>query len=158
MGVSGCGKSTVGALLAEQENAAFLDGDSLHPEANIVKMAAGIPLNDDDRRPWLRAIGDRFAAAGAAPLVIACSALKRSYRDLIRSAAPDVQFVHLAGREELLMSRMSTRPGHFMPPSLLQSQLNTLEALEPDESGVVLDIADRPELLAGQARCWIQGA
>lgn len=153
MGVSGCGKSTVGALLAAQENAVFLDGDSLHPQANIDKMAAGIPLDDDDRGPWLREIGARFAAADT-PLVIACSALKRSYRDLIRAAAPDVRFVHLHGSEELLMSRMAVRPGHFMPASLLRSQLQTLEPLEDDEPGVVLDIADPPETLAAQARRW----
>ena len=157
MGVSGCGKSTVGALLAAQESAGFLDGDSLHPQTNIDKMAAGIPLDDADREPWLREIGARFAAAGEQPLVIACSALKRSYRDLIRSAAPDVRFIHLHGTQELLQSRMTARPGHFMPPALLRSQLQTLQGLGPAESGVVLDIARSPEELAAQAGHWLHG-
>ena len=155
MGVSGCGKSTVGALLARELGAVFFDGDSLHPAANVEKMAAGIPLNDHDRRPWLEEVGRRFAAAGDSPLVIACSALKRSYRDLIRTGAADATFVHLHGTAELLAARMSARSGHFMPPSLLASQLQTLEVLEADESGVVLDVADAPARLAAQAAQWL---
>jgi len=140
MGVAGCGKSTIGAALAERLGAGFLDGDSLHPQANISKMASGIPLNDDDRAPWLAEIGRRFPASNSA-LVIACSALKRSYRDIIRSADPSVVFVHLHGTRELLNARMTARPGHFMPASLLDSQLATLEPLEDDEAGIVVDIA-----------------
>jgi carbohydrate kinase (thermoresistant glucokinase family) len=155
MGVSGCGKSTVGALLAGRLDADFLDGDSLHPAANVQKMAAGIPLNDDDRQPWLEEIGRRFAAAGDRSLVIACSALKRSYRDLIRAGAADARFIHLHGTAELLAARMTARPGHFMPPSLLASQLQTLEPLQPEEAGVVLDIAQPPSELTAQAERWL---
>lgn len=155
MGVSGCGKSTVGALLAGALHTDFLDGDSLHPAANIDKMAAGIPLEDTDRRPWLEEIGRRFAASGDRPLVIACSSLKRSYRDIIRAGAPDARFVHLHGTAELLAARMTARPAHFMPPSLLESQLQTLEPLQADEAGIVLDIADPPLELAAKAERWL---
>ncbi|UKA50468.1 glycosyl hydrolase [Arthrobacter sp. FW305-123] len=144
MGVAGCGKSTVGAALAERLGAEFLDGDSLHPQANIEKMASGTPLNDDDRAPWLAEIGRRFPASDSS-LVIACSALKRSYRDIIRSADPSVVFVHLHGTRELLNARMNSRPGHFMPASLLDSQLATLEPLQSDEGGVVVNIAQSVE-------------
>lgn len=140
MGVAGCGKSTVGAALALRLGAEFLDGDSLHPQSNIDKMASGTPLNDDDRAPWLAEIGRRFPASNSS-LVIACSALKRSYRDIIRSADPSVVFVHLHGTPELLNARMTARPGHFMPASLLDSQLATLEPLGVDEAGIVVDIA-----------------
>jgi beta-N-acetylhexosaminidase len=142
MGVAGCGKSTIGAALAGRLGAEFLDGDSLHPQSNIDKMASGTPLNDDDRAPWLAEIGWRFPASDSA-LVIACSALKRSYRDIIRSADPSVVFVHLHGTRELLNARMNARPGHFMPASLLDSQLSTLEPLQADEAGLELDI-DQP--------------
>lgn len=139
MGVAGCGKSTVGIALAERLGARFLDGDSLHPQANIDRMASGTPLNDDDRAPWLAEIGRRFPASDTA-LVIACSALKRGYRNIIRSGDPSVVFVHLHGTRELLSARMTSRPGHFMPPSLLDSQLATLEPLQDDEAGIVVDI------------------
>jgi beta-N-acetylhexosaminidase len=144
MGVAGCGKSTIGAALAGRLGAEFLDGDSLHPQSNIDKMASGTPLNDDDRAPWLAEIGRRFPASDSA-LVIACSALKRSYRDIIRSADPSVVFVHLHGTRELLNARMNARPGHFMPASLLDSQLATLEALHACEAGIVVDIAESVE-------------
>jgi len=140
MGVAGCGKSTIGAALAERLGAEFLDGDSLHPQANIDKMASGTPLNDDDRAPWLAEIGRRFRASNSA-LVIACSALKRDYRDIIRSADPTVVFVHLHGTRELLNARMTSRPGHFMPASLLDSQLATLEPLQDDEAGCAVDVS-----------------
>jgi len=138
MGVAGCGKSTVGALLAADLRSGFLDADSLHPEANVAKMTAGIPLDDTDRAPWLAAVAAAFV--GGESLVVACSALKRAYRDLIRTGAPDVVFVHLVGTPALLAERIGARPGHFMPPALLDSQLATLEPLEGDEAGVVLDI------------------
>ena len=159
MGVSGCGKSTVGAMLAEIAGGEFLDGDSLHPEANIAKMSRGVPLDDNDREPWLRDIGARLGGAmrQGRTLVLGCSALKRSYRDLIRSGAPDVVFVHLAGSRELLWERMQARPGHFMPASLLDSQLATLQELEPDEDGVVLDIGVAPAELAEAAARWLAG-
>ncbi len=140
MGVTSCGKSTVGAAIADRLGAEFLDGDSLHPQSNIDKMASGTPLDDDDRAPWLAEIGRRFAASGSG-LVIACSALKRSYRDIIRSGDSSVVFVHLHGTRDLLSSRMAARPGHFMPLSLLDSQLETLEELQTDEASVVVDIA-----------------
>ncbi|BCW69448.1 glycosyl hydrolase [Arthrobacter sp. NicSoilB8] len=140
MGVTSCGKSTVGAAIAGRLGAEFLDGDSLHPQSNIDKMASGTALNDDDRAPWLAEIGRRFAASDAG-LVIACSALKRAYRDIIRAGDPSVVFVHLHGSRELLSSRMAARPGHFMPLSLLDSQLETLEELQADEKSVVVDIA-----------------
>ena len=157
MGVAGCGKSTVGAALAERLGAGFLDGDSLHPQANIDKMASGTPLNDDDRAPWLAEIGRRFPASNSA-LVIACSALKRSYRDIIRSADPSVVFVHLHGTRELLNARMTARPGHFMPASLLDSQLATLEPLQDDEAGVVVDIANSVEDIVNEVRTTLNGA
>lgn len=140
MGVAGCGKSTVGARLAERLGVQFLDGDSLHPRSNIDKMAAGTPLDDDDRAPWLAEIGRRFSASDAG-LVIACSALKRSYRDIIRDGDPHAVFVHLQGTRELLNERMKARPDHFMPVALLDSQLATLQPLEADERGIKVDIA-----------------
>ncbi|MDI2034460.1 gluconokinase [Paenarthrobacter nitroguajacolicus] len=149
MGVAGCGKSTVGAALAGRLGAEFLDGDSLHPQSNIDKMAAGTPLNDDDRAPWLAEIGRRFPASDAS-LVIACSALKRSYRDIIRNGDPSVVFVHLQGTRELLDARMKARPGHFMPASLLDSQLATLEPLQQDEAGIAVDISTSVEDIVDQ--------
>lgn len=149
MGVSGCGKSTVGALLAARLGVPFVDADSLHPEVNVAKMAAGTPLDDADRGPWLAAVAASFS--GDASLVIACSALKRDYRDLIRAGAPDSQFVHLHGTAELLAARVGARPGHFMPPALLASQLATLEPLGADESGFVLDVAEPVQTLVDDA-------
>ena len=142
MGVSGSGKSTIGQAVADALGAAFVDGDDLHPAANVAKMAAGIPLTDADRGPWLRAVGRTLAAGGDAGVVVACSALKRAYRDLIRSEAPGTVFAELDGPRELLEQRM-IRPGHFMPASLLDSQLAPPEALQPDEAGLRLDI-ERP--------------
>ena len=152
MGVSGSGKTTIGALLAQELGATFLDGDDLHSEANVAKMAAGRALDDADRRPWLEAIGQEFARASGRSLVVACSALKKSYRDIIRQADPTVRFLFLEGPRELLAARLGSRSsGHFMPPSLLQSQLEILEPLEPDESGFRLNIAHTPEELAREA-------
>jgi beta-N-acetylhexosaminidase len=141
MGVSGCGKTTIGDLVARQLGAPFLDGDSLHPVENVAKMAAGTPLTDEDRWPWLATVGAQLANAGDGGLVLACSALRRSYRDAIRAQAPDTIFLHLHGSKEVLRARTEGRSGHFMPPALLESQLATLEPLEADEAGVVVDIA-----------------
>ncbi|WP_247046303.1 gluconokinase [Arthrobacter rhizosphaerae] len=141
MGVCGCGKTTIGGLVAQQLGMPFLDGDSLHPMENVAKMAAGTPLTDEDRWPWLAVIGSELAAAGPRGLVLACSALKRSYRDAIRANAPQTVFLHLDGSREVLSQRLEGRSGHFMPPTLLDSQLATLEPLEGDEAGIVVDIA-----------------
>lgn len=141
MGVSGTGKSTVGRALAETLDLPFLEGDDLHPDANVAKMASGIPLTDADRAPWL----DRIAAELDEPVVVACSALKRSYRDRLRLAAPDLVLVYLHGDRQLLASRMSQRDGHFMPAKLLDSQLATLEEPTVDEETIPVDVALRPD-------------
>jgi carbohydrate kinase (thermoresistant glucokinase family) len=140
MGVSGAGKSTIGVLVAHALNVRFVDGDSLHPIANVAKMAAGTPLDDDDRWPWLAVVGRTLADAAGEGLVVACSALKRAYRDAIRAEVPEVIFLHLDGSHAVLSRRMEGRTDHFMPTSLLESQLSTLERLQPDEHGVVVDI------------------
>ena len=137
MGPSGSGKSTVGACLAETVGARFIDGDDLHPAANVRKMAAGIPLDDRDREPWLRLVGETLQAEER--IVIACSALKRVYRDLIRAQAPETFFAELAIGRAVLEERMRLRADHFMPPALLDSQLQTLESLEADERGIRVD-------------------
>ena len=149
MGVSGCGKSVVGALLAHALDAPFIEGDAFHPPANVARMAAGIALTDANRAGWLDALAGQIAQAVAAgaPLVLACSALKRSYRDRLRRADPALRFAHLDGPPALLAARMAARPGHFMPVSLLESQLRDLEALGPDEAGLRLDLRDSPAAL-----------
>jgi len=149
MGVSGCGKSSVGALLAAKLGIPFIEGDAFHSEANVAKMSAGIALTDDDRHDWLVTLRDKLAARKGGA-VLSCSSLKRAYRDLLRSAGGDVRFVHLAGERGLLEQRVSNRPGHYMPSSLLDSQLRTLEPLQPDEAGITLDISDTPEQLVAQ--------
>jgi carbohydrate kinase (thermoresistant glucokinase family) len=138
MGVSGSGKSTVGAALATRLGVDFMDGDALHPEANVAKMHSGQPLTDEDRWPWLERIGEWLAARSDG--VIVCSALRRAYRDRIRYRAPDAVMLHLAGAEATIAGRLAHRGGHFMPPSLLGSQFATLEPLQPDERGVVVDV------------------
>ncbi|RDV46268.1 gluconate kinase [Leifsonia sp. ku-ls] len=148
MGVSGSGKSTVGELVAERLGVPFVDGDALHPAANVAKMASGVPLTDDDRIPWLRAVGRALADTSPEGAVVACSALRHAYRDLIRSEAPDALFAELDGDRALLAARMAARPGHFMPVSLLDSQLATLEPLRPEEDGLRLDVARPPAELA----------
>lgn len=163
MGVAGCGKSTVGQALAQDLVAPFLEGDTLHPAANIAKMSAGIPLDDDDRAPWLDALGQAAgAAARAAPggiSVAACSALKRAYRDrLRRAAAMPLRIVCLHGERDLLQQRLGARQGHFMPPSLLESQLRTLELPGRDEDALLLDVALPPQALVGEAIAWVRGA
>ncbi|WP_291314417.1 gluconokinase [Corynebacterium sp. UBA2622] len=155
MGVSGCGKTTVGMALAAALGMDFLDGDDLHPRENVEKMASGQPLDDADRAPWLKAVGQHLAAAPGG-LVIGCSALKRSYRDLIRLYCPDVAFVHLTGSFELLYERMLHRPGHFMPPALLESQFATLQPLQQDEFGRAFDVADPVQKIVRDAAQWLR--
>lgn len=140
MGVSGSGKSTVGAALAQRLRVPFADADDFHPPANIDKMTAGQPLNDDDRYPWLEAIGTWLAEHCDGGGAMSCSALKRKYRDQLRRHCPGVEFLHLSGTPEVIGRRQASRPGHFMPASLLQSQFATLEPLEPDERGIVIDV------------------
>ncbi|MGV0718284.1 gluconokinase [Mycolicibacterium sp. XJ662] len=140
MGVSGSGKSTVGAALAQRLRVPYADADDFHPPANIAKMTSGQPLDDDDRRPWLDAIGEWLAERGERGGVMSCSALKRSYRDQLRRHCPAIEFVHLSGTPEVIGRRQASRPGHFMPASLLQSQFATLEPLDSDEDGVTIDV------------------
>ncbi|GAA1255962.1 gluconokinase [Arthrobacter pascens] len=149
MGVSGCGKSTIGAQLGERLGVPFFDGDDFHPPANKAKMAAGIPLDDDDRAPWLAEIGAALAtpAGGAGSRIIACSALKRSYRDLLRSFAPDLVFIHLSGEAATISRRLNGRAHEYMPSSLLASQLATLEPLASAEAHILVDILDDPASL-----------
>ncbi|MGO9382346.1 MAG: gluconokinase [Mycobacterium sp.] len=138
MGVSGSGKSTVGAALAQRLRVPFVDADSLHPPANIAKMTAGEPLNDDDRHPWLENVG-AWLARHHDDGVVSCSALKRKYRDRLRVSCPRVEFLHLSGSAELISSRLAARSGHFMPPTLLRSQFDALEPLGAGETGVTVD-------------------
>ena len=144
MGVSGVGKSSVMAALAERMVLAVAEGDEFHPAENIRKMRAGIPLTDADRWPWLRSIADWIGAREQAPVdaVVTCSALRRSYRDILRDGHPSVGFVHLTATSSRLEQRLAARTGHYMPPSLLSSQLALLEPLERDEPGFELS-ADR---------------
>ncbi|HEY3338734.1 MAG TPA: gluconokinase [Propionicimonas sp.] len=153
MGVSGTGKSTVAKALQERLGWPFAEGDDLHPAANVAKMAAGIPLEDADRWPWLDAIAAWTSAQDAEghSTIVTCSALHRAYRDRLRDAAAGTVFVHLVGSPELLAERMDGRKGHFMPSSLLASQLETLEPLDADEPGVVVDVAGTVEAMVGQA-------
>ncbi len=139
MGVSGSGKSTVGAELARRLGVPFVDADSLHPPANIAKMAAGEPLDDDDRYPWLEGVG-AWLADHAGGGVVSCSALKRAYRDRLRAHCPQVDFLHLRGSADVIGRRLAARTGHFMPAALLQSQLDALEPLGADEAGVTVDV------------------
>lgn len=159
MGVSGCGKSSIGAAVSALIGVPYVDGDDLHPAANVEKMSAGIPLTDDDRWPWL----DRVAATlqDQAPVLVGCSALKRIYRDRIRAGAGGpVRFVHLAGSRDLIAARMARREGHYMPTSLLDSQFAALEPPGPEEA-LTVDIAQSTDALAraiaDDLARWAQG-
>jgi carbohydrate kinase (thermoresistant glucokinase family) len=158
MGVSGCGKSTVGAVLAQELGATFLEGDAFHPPTNVARMAAGVPLTDADREGWLQVLSRLLGEArreGRA-VVLSCSALKRSYRDTLRAQAGDIVWIHLTGTRELLEQRMAARQGHYMPSSLLVSQLATLEPPAGDERALTLDIARAPAQLLGDALAWLR--
>jgi gluconokinase len=157
MGVAGSGKTTVAALLAERLGHDVAEADEFHPQANIDKMSAGTPLTDADRWPWLDAIRDWLDGESDAgrSAVVTCSALKRSYRDELRRARGRVRFVHLSGDRELLAERMAGRSGHFMPPSLLPSQLATLEPLAADEDGLLVDVSASPHDIVAAVVAWL---
>lgn len=146
MGVQGTGKTTIGSALGERLGVTFIDSDDLHPPANKAKMAAGTPLEDEDRVPWLKIVGATIAANAAEgrTTIVACSALKRWYRELLRSSVPELQFIHLAGQRDLVASRLATRQHEFMPTTLLDSQFEVLEPLAPWEAGVVVPVAGTP--------------
>ncbi|MFF0222453.1 gluconokinase [Streptomyces sp. NPDC004629] len=151
MGVAGTGKTTIGPLLAARLGVPYAEGDDFHPPANIAKMSAGIPLDDADRWPWLDAIGGWAHGRAGLGGVVSSSALKRSYRDRLRAAAPGIVFVHLTGDRALIEDRMSHRQGHFMPTALLDSQFATLQPLEPDEPGVTVDVSGSPDEITARA-------
>lgn len=153
MGVSGTGKSTVGAGVARAAGWELVEGDDLHPPENIAKMEAGDPLTDDDRAPWLAEVNARARAQAAAGhnALLTCSALKRVYRDRLRDGVDEMFFVHLTGSYEVLEPRMQARERHFMPTGLLRSQLDTLEELEPDEDGVRVDVSGSLEEVTAAA-------
>ncbi|MFE9645701.1 gluconokinase [Streptomyces sp. NPDC006365] len=157
MGVAGTGKTTVGPPIADRLGVPYAEGDDFHPEANIAKMSAGTPLTDEDRRPWLDAIGRWAHERAGLGGVVSCSALKRSYRDRLRASAPGVVFVHLTGDRKLIEDRMAHRKGHFMPTALLDSQFATLQPLEADEAGVAVDVSGSPEEIAERAVTALQG-
>lgn len=153
MGVSGAGKSTIAAHLADELGWPMAEADEFHPEANIAKMSAGTPLTDADRMPWLEALRawiDERAEAGES-VIVTCSALKRAYRDVLRTAVARVLFVHLRGSADTVGGRLSGRSGHFMPPALLESQFADLQPLDADEGGVALDVAATPDAITDAA-------
>ena len=151
MGVAGTGKTTIGPLLAARLGVPYAEGDDFHPPANIHKMTAGTPLADEDRWPWLDAIGEWAHGRAGLGGVVSSSALKRSYRDRLRAAAPGVVFVHLTGDRALIEDRMAHRQGHFMPTALLDSQFAALQPLEADEAGVAVDVSGTPEEITARA-------
>ena len=160
MGVSGCGKSTVGMLLADRTGALFIDADDLHPDTNVAKMRAGAPLDDTDRAPWLAEVLDTMSAIAEAggTTVMACSALRRSYRDVLAAATGGVRFVHLDVDATVLADRVAARADHFMPASLVASQLATLEPLGEDEDGVVVPVAGDPGAVVVAARAALSAS
>jgi gluconokinase len=154
MGVASCGKTSVGEALAAKLGAAFIEGDRLHPQVNVEKMSAGVPLTDDDRWPWLALVGESLQ--GRDGRIASCSALKRAYREqIIAKAGRPVAFVFLEGSRDLLEQRIAGRKGHFMPPSLLASQLATLERPAMDERARAFDIARPVEEIVAEASAWL---
>ncbi|WP_149180567.1 gluconokinase [Streptomyces sp. TRM49041] len=151
MGVAGSGKTTIGRLVAERLGVPYAEGDDFHPGTNIAKMSAGVPLDDADRWPWLDAIGRWARGRAGLGGVVSGSALKRSYRDRLRAAAPGVVFLHLTGDRAMIEERMAARRDHFMPTALLDSQFATLQPLGDDEAGVAVDVSGRPEEIADRA-------
>ncbi|MGW8381041.1 gluconokinase [Streptomyces sp. ODS28] len=155
MGVAGTGKTTVGEMLAAELGVPYAEADGFHPPANIAKMSAGTPLDDEDRLPWLDAIGawahgharNATGQKGEVTAVVSCSALKRSYRDRLRAAEPGVRFLHLTGDRALIDERMRERQDHFMPVALLDSQFATLEPLQPDEDGAAVRVDAEPRTI-----------
>jgi gluconokinase len=155
MGVSGSGKSTVGEALAHELGLPFVEGDSLHPPRNVSLMAAGTPLTDADRQGWLQAVAAQLAAAQQQGVVVSCSALKRSYRELLRASAPDLRLVHLVGVPAVLAQRVQARAGHYMPASLLQSQLDTLEPPTAAERAITVDIDAPAQTIVDRIRAQL---
>ncbi|MGW7433812.1 gluconokinase [Streptomyces sp. NPDC054861] len=151
MGVAGTGKTTIGPLVADALGVPYAEGDDFHPPANVAKMSAGVPLDDEDRGPWLDAIGRWAHGRVGLGGVVSSSALKRIYRDRLRAAAPGAVFLHLTGARELIERRMAERKGHFMPTALLDSQFATLQPLADDEAGVAVDVSGSPEEIAARA-------
>ena len=147
MGVQGSGKSTIGSLLAERLGVTFVDGDDLHPVDNKTLMAAGTPLTDDNRLPWLHTVGEVLAAGREDGVVVACSALKLAYRDLLRGHVPELVVVHPHGTMELVAARISAREHEYMPPSLLASQYESLQTLGDDERGLTVDLSLPPQAM-----------
>jgi gluconokinase len=153
MGPSGVGKTTTAELLAERLGWTFAEADTFHPQANIDKMTAGVPLDDDDRAPWLALIRDWIGAQAAAgrDSVVTCSALKRRYRDVLRQAPARVRFLSLAATPDLVEGRLASRKGHYMPASLLASQFAALEPLGPEEDGVSVEVSAAPDAVVERA-------
>ena len=147
MGVSGCGKSTIGVRLARKLDRDFLEGDTFHPAANVEKMSRGMPLDDEDRRPWLATIAEAIDAARkrGGKIVVTCSALKRAYRAILAAGHDDVAFVYLKGNQDLIAARLAGRAGHFMPPKLLDSQFAALEEPSAEERTIVMAIEQTPD-------------
>ncbi|HJS30516.1 MAG TPA: gluconokinase [Alphaproteobacteria bacterium] len=153
MGVSGAGKTTVGRLIATALNARFIEGDTFHPKANVDKMRRGLPLDDADRGPWLAALAEAlngYVSRGET-VVLACSALKRAYRNALRAGAPQARFVYLKGDQGQIAARLKERKGHYMPATLLASQFAALEEPAVDEGAIVADITDSPTAIARYA-------
>ena len=153
MGVTGCGKTTVGIALAEALGIEFIDSDDLHSEANKKKMSSGTPLTDADREPWLQAVSRALQSHES--VVVACSALKKSYRSTILAGAPTTKFVHLNGSQELIFARLSERSHHFMPIGLLDSQFHTLEPLDHTETGKVFEISQPVDQIVNEVIAWL---